>query len=145
VSLKPLLEGNEIEDRLLFWHYPHYGNQGGRPSSVVRDGRWKLIRYHADSTEVLYDLQSDIEEQFDVSSEHKNVVERLGKELTGYLARTGAKFPIVDPMYDPGAEARHLESVENELLPRLEQQRLEFLSPDYSPGNEWWGSEPGEE
>ena len=29
VSLVPLLEGGEIEDRALFWHYPHYGNQGG--------------------------------------------------------------------------------------------------------------------
>lgn len=141
VSLKPILEGGEIKGRLLFWHYPHYGNQGGRPSSVVRDGRWKLIRYYADSTEVLYDLQTDIEEQFDVSAEHQGVVERLGKELTDYLQRTGATYPTVDSMYNPDAEARHLESVENELLPRLEEQRLKYLSPDYSPGNNWWGSE----
>lgn len=141
VSLKPVLEGGDIEDRMLFWHYPHYGNQGGRPSSVVRDGRWKLIRYHSDSTEVLYDLQSDIEEQFDVSANHQNVVERLGKELTEYLQKTGATYPMADSMYDPEAEARHLETVENELLPRLEEQRLEYLSLNYSPGNNWWGSE----
>lgn len=140
VSLKPILEGDEIENRLLFWHYPHYGNQGGRPSSVVRDGRWKLIRYYSDSTEVLYNLQSDIEEQFDVSAEHQDVVERLSKELTDYLQRTGATYPAVDPMYDPEAEALHLESVEKELIPRLEEQRLEYLSPNYSPGNNWWGS-----
>jgi len=145
VSLKPLLEGGEIDNRLLFWHYPHYGNQGGRPSSIVRDGRWKLIRYHADSTEVLYDLSTDIGEQENVYANHPDVAERLGKDLTNYLDKTNATFPMADPQYDPEAEARHLESVENELLPRLEQQRLEFLSPDYSPGNEWWGSEPGEE
>lgn len=145
VSLKPLLEGGEIEDRLLFWHYPHYGNQGGRPSSVIRDGRWKLIRYHADSTEVLYDLQADIEEQVDVSAEHENIVERLGNELTDYLDRADATYPTVDPMYNSEAEARHLESVENELLPRLENERLEYLSPDYSPGSDWWGSQPNGE
>lgn len=145
VSLKPLLEGGEIEDRLIYWHYPHYGNQGGRPSSIVRDERWKLIRYHADSSEVLYDLHSDIEEQFDVSAEHQDIVERLGNELTDYLERTGAKFPRTDPQYAPEAEARHLESVEKELLPQLERQRLEYLSPDYSPGNDWWGSRADEE
>ncbi len=141
VSLKPILEGGEIVDRLLFWHYPHYGNQGGRPSSIVRDGRWKLIRYHSDSTQVLYDLQSDIEERFDVSADHQEIVERLGNELTNYLQRTGATYPTTDPMYDPDAEARHLQSVENKWMPRLEEQRLNYLSPDYSPGNDWWGSQ----
>jgi arylsulfatase A-like enzyme len=145
VSLKPLLEGGEIEDRMLFWHYPHYGNQGGRPSSIVRDGRWKLIRYHADSTEVLYDLQSDIEEKQNVLEENKAVAKRLASALTDYLERTGAAFPVADPLYDPQAEARHLENVENELMPRLEKQRIEYLSPDYSPGNNWWGSDVEEE
>lgn len=142
VSLKPLLEGDSIEDRSLFWHYPHYGNQGGRPSSVVRDGRWKLIRYHADSSEVLYDLYSDIEELRNVLEENPDIAERLGNELTGYLEKSAAAFPIADPLYDSEAEAQHLERIENELMPRLEKQRLEYLSPDYSPGNNWWGSSP---
>jgi arylsulfatase A-like enzyme len=34
VSLVPLLKGNEIAERPLYWHYPHYGNQGGDPSSI---------------------------------------------------------------------------------------------------------------
>lgn len=145
VSLKPLLEGGGIEDRMLFWHYPHYGNQGGRPSSIVRDGRWKLIRYHAESTEVLYDLQSDIEEKQNVLEENRAVAERLGTALTDYLEKTVAAFPVADPLYDPQAEARHLENVENELMSRLEKQRIEYLSPDYSPGNNWWGSDVEEE
>lgn len=142
VSLVPLLEGDSIADRSLIWHYPHYGNQGGRPSSVIRDGQWKLIRYHADSSEVLYNLQSDPGEEKDLYLKHRNIAERLGNELTKYLEMTGAAFPLADPQYDPEAEARYLESVENELLPRLEEQRLEYLSPDYSPGNNWWGSQP---
>ena len=145
VSLKPLLEGNSIEERYLYWHYPHYGNQGGRPSSVVRDGSWKLIRYHADSSEVLYDLHSDIEEQRNVLEENPDIAERLSSALTDYLEQTGATLPVWDPLYDSQAEARHLKTVENEWLPRLENQRLEYLSPDYSPGNNWWGSKPDEE
>jgi len=26
-------------------------------------------------------------------------------------------------------------------MPQLEKQRLEFLSKDFDPGNNWWGSE----
>lgn len=145
VSLKPLLEGNSIENRLLFWHYPHYGNQGGRPSSIVRNERWKLIRYHADSSEVLYDLHTDIEERMNVHTEQPEIAEQLGNSLTKYLLEAEATFPVTDTMYDQEAEARHLEQIKNELLPRLEQQRLDYLSPDYSPGNNWWGSQPDDE
>ncbi|MFH5834355.1 sulfatase-like hydrolase/transferase, partial [Halalkalibaculum sp. DA384] len=141
VSLRPLLEGEPIPERPLFWHYPHYGNQGGRPSSVIRQGRWKLIRYHADSSQVLYDLQADLPEQADLSARHPEVAERLGSRLTEYLQETGAKFPRKDPQYDPQKEAEYLQQIEQELLPRLERQRMEFLSPDYNPGNNWWGSQ----
>jgi len=144
VSLVPLLEGGAIADRPLYWHYPHYGNQGGRPSSAIRQGRWKLIRYHADSSEVLYDLEADLEEQADVFEEHPEVTERLSVQLTDYLSETGAKFPRNDPQYDPQEEAAYLERIEQELLPQLEEERLEFLSPDFDPGNNWWGSQPEE-
>jgi hypothetical protein len=26
-------------------------------------------------------------------------------------------------------------------MPQLEKQRLEFLSEDFDPGNNWWGSQ----
>ena len=53
VSLVPLLEGGDFRARPLFWHYPHYGNQGGEPSSIVMEGDWKLIRYPEDGREEL--------------------------------------------------------------------------------------------
>ena len=31
--------------RTLFWHYPHYSNQGGKPAAAIRSGDFKLI-YH---------------------------------------------------------------------------------------------------
>jgi arylsulfatase A-like enzyme len=43
ISLVPLLNGGTIDERPLIWHYPHYGNQGGEPSSIIRLGDWKLI------------------------------------------------------------------------------------------------------
>lgn len=144
VSLAPLLKGESIADRSLVWHYPHYGNQGGRPSSVIRNGKWKLIRYHADSSEVLFNLEKDLEENNNVYDQHPEVADQLSQKLTQYLSETGAKFPSKDPEYDPEQEQQYLEKIEEELLPRLEKQRMEYLSPDYSPGNNWWGSEASE-
>lgn len=141
VSLLPLLQGNSIESRPLYWHYPHYGNQGGEPSSIIRDGEWKLIHYYEDGREELYNLEEDLEEQSDVAAAHPEVKERLSKQLFTYLNEVGARFPEKDPEYDAAKEKAYLEKIVNERWPRLEQQRLNFLSEDYDPGNKWWGSE----
>jgi hypothetical protein len=60
MSLVPLLKGSTISERPLIWHYPHYGNQGGEPSSIIRLGEWKLIHYYEDGREELYNLKSDL-------------------------------------------------------------------------------------
>ncbi|MEM1294977.1 MAG: sulfatase, partial [Verrucomicrobiota bacterium] len=56
LSLAPVLKGEQIADRPLFWHYPHYGNQGGEPSSIMIQGDWKLISYFEDGRSELYHL-----------------------------------------------------------------------------------------
>jgi arylsulfatase A-like enzyme len=43
VSFLPAIKGEDIPERPLFWHYPHYSNQGGAPNGAVRLGDWKLI------------------------------------------------------------------------------------------------------
>ena len=58
VSLAPLLKGGKIAGRPLFWHYPHYANQGGEPSSIIRSGDWKLIHYWEDNRNELYELSA---------------------------------------------------------------------------------------
>ena len=34
-SMVPLLRGELMPERPIFWHYPHYGNQGGAPGASV--------------------------------------------------------------------------------------------------------------
>ncbi|MFP6766086.1 MAG: sulfatase [Planctomycetaceae bacterium] len=68
VNLVPLLTGGSVADRLLFWHYPHYGNQGGEPGAIVRSGDWKLIHYYEDGRDELYNLVSDPGEQSDLAA-----------------------------------------------------------------------------
>jgi hypothetical protein len=60
--------------------------------------------------------------------------------LFEYLEEVGALFPRKDPLYDAQKEQAYLQSIENELLPRLEEKRLHILSPDFDAGD-WWGSQ----
>ncbi len=141
VSLLPVLRGQPIDERPLFWHYPHYGNQGGEPSSIVRLGDWKLIHYYEDGDQELYNLRVDSEEARNVAKEYPERAEQLSELLFAYLDQTGAKYPVKDPEYRATQEALHLKEVSSELLPRLEERRLQVLADDFDPENAWWGSE----
>lgn len=141
VSLVPLMEGKEIASRSLYWHYPHYGNQGGEPASMIRRGHWKLIHYYEDGRDELYNLQDDLQEQNNVQADHPDIAGSLRAELFGYLEAVGANYPLPDPLYNPVLEKAYLEKIRTEKWPELEKQRLEFLAKDFDPGNDWWGSE----
>jgi arylsulfatase A-like enzyme len=141
VSLVPLFMGGSIEQRPLIWHYPHYGNQGGEPSSIIRQGKWKLIHYYEDGRKELYNLETDTEETTDVATEEPELTKQLSDQLFAYLHEVGARFPEKDPTYSEALERKHLARVVNERLPQLEKQRLDFLSKDFDPGNNWWGSQ----
>lgn len=140
MSLVPLLKGESIPERSLIWHYPHYGNQGGEPSSIIRRGEWKLIHYYEDQREELYNLLEDIGEQQDVLQGNTDVAKMMHDELFTYLEEVGALFPEPDPEYDPQKEVDWMEDIVNQSLPALERQRMNFLSRDFDPGNKWWGS-----
>ena len=140
VSLVPLLKGETLPERALIWHYPHYGNQGGEPSSIIRRGDWKLIHYYEDGRKELYNLAEDIGETNDLSTEYPDRVEKLGKELFDYLTQVGTNYPIPDPEWDEAKENELLHRTEFEKMPELERQRMNFLSEDFDPGNNWWGS-----
>jgi arylsulfatase A-like enzyme len=140
MSLVPVLNGRTLPERPLIWHYPHYGNQGGEPSSIIRLGDWKLIHYYEDGREELYNLKTDLEETTDVSAENPELTKQLGEQLFAFLNEVGARFPEKDPEYNEEQEKQHLERIRTVRMPQLEEQRLDFLSKDFDPGNNWWGS-----
>ena len=144
VSLAPVLKGERIAPRNLFWHYPHYGNQGGEPSSIIRQGDWKLIHYWADHRRELYNLQDDPYELTDVASEHAAVVSALGAQLDAYLVRTAAALPKPWSGYEASMEVTKREKA-LERKARLEAQHAEYLEPDWSPNPTWWDSALGDD
>ncbi|MCM8541145.1 MAG: sulfatase [Lentisphaeraceae bacterium] len=140
VSLVPLLNGKSIAQRDLFWHYPHYGNQGGEPSSIIRSGKWKLIHYYEDGRNELYNLESDVVEKNNLIDQHSEIVSVLKKKLDEWLKDTEALIPEKDPRYNPEAAQKKKEMIRTKKLPNLEKQHANFLSPDFDPKNKWWGS-----
>lgn len=144
MSILPLLmgePGEEIAARDLFWHYPHYGNQGGEPSSIIRRGNWKLIHYFEDGHDELYDLSTDEGEQNDMAVNHAELVSELRQRLDLWLIEVGAKLPVHDSEYDAEKEKARLEELENKLMPKLEAQHAEYLVPGWEPNTDWWGSQ----
>jgi arylsulfatase A-like enzyme len=98
-----VLRGEPLTERALFWHYPHYGNQGGAPAAAVRRGDWKLIRWFEDGREELFDLAGDLGEQRDLAAREPARVAALRTELRAWQQDVGAKFPVPNPAYDPAA------------------------------------------
>lgn len=93
VSLVSLLRGQAPADRdALYWHYPHYSNQGGFPGGAVRSGRWKLVERFEDGRCHLYDLDGDIGERTDVASEHPDRVRKMTADLHRWYQQVDAKF-----------------------------------------------------
>ena len=141
VSLRPILENNaSLAERPLFWHYPHYGNQGGDPSSIIRKGKWKLIHYYEDNSNELYDLETDPFEQKNVSTTFPEISKKLLAELKTWLTSVGAKYPTVDLEFDPEKRKQYEETIKTKRLSALENERKKMLQPNFSPNKDWWGS-----
>jgi arylsulfatase A len=98
VSLAGLLTGaGRLPDRNLFWHLPHYTNQGSWPSGAVRAGRWKLIENYGGTLE-LYDLAADPGETAPVS--RPQLIGRLQDLLAAWRREVGAQGNATNPNFD---------------------------------------------
>lgn len=141
ISLKPLIEeGAGLPERPLYWHYPHYGNQGGDPSSVIREGKWKLIHYYEENKDELYDLTNDWYENNDIAKSNPETTILLSEKLKNWLISVNAKYPVKDTLFDMKKRTAYDSIKRTVLLPKLELERLEMLSEDYMPNSDWWGS-----
>lgn len=97
VSIAPLLRGETMEERPLFWHYPHYGNQGGQPMAAVRRGNYKLLKFFEDNHTELYDLSQDIGESFNLAEELPNLANELETLLDAWIQEVGGIVPQPNP------------------------------------------------
>lgn len=98
ISIVPLLkQTGTIQRDALFWHYPHYSNQGGKPSGAIRMGDFKLIENYEDGSLELYDLKSDISEQNNLTQKMPQKTLELEGKLDQWRRATGAQMPEPNP------------------------------------------------
>lgn len=140
LSLKPIMEGNTLSERALYWHYPHYGNQGGLPSSILRDGDWKLIHYWEDDHNELYNLKTDPYEAEDMASVDTARTNAMAATLMQWLKQQNARYPVYNEYYDAGFARNWHKRMVEKVLPEKERERQEMLRKDFMPNADWWGS-----
>jgi len=122
IDASALLTGRgKLPDRRLFWHFPHYTNQGGRPGGAMREGTWKLVElYDAPDNPELYDLANDIGEKKDLSSRHPERVRTMRAAMAAWRLSVGAQTNLPNPNVEP---ARYREIYEDFDIGRLEPAR----------------------
>lgn len=99
-SILPLLtQSGSLRREALFWHFPHYRGRDVVPYSIIRQGRWKLIKYYQGKPFELFDLENDLSERQDLSGEHPELVEELDDRLRAWLREVGARLPRPNPLY----------------------------------------------
>jgi arylsulfatase len=87
-SLLPVLEGQaDSVDRgePLFWEWA--GNR------AVRDGRWKYIHVDDQIGDELYDIEKDRAENYNVATEHPDILQKLKTEWQKWASTHHVKFP----------------------------------------------------
>jgi len=90
--LNPVVETKQT--RPLFWHYPHFSNQLGRPAGSVRVGDYKLVELFESGKLELYNLKEDISESDDLSEKMSQKTKELHQLLVDWRKQMNAQMPI---------------------------------------------------
>ena len=107
VSMVSLLkQTGSTAERALYWHYPHYGDQGGSPGSAIRVGDWKLIEFFEDRRLELYNLRNDLGEQHNLAGTESKKAAELYERLKTWRAAVGARVPSPNPNRKVGDQGR---------------------------------------
>lgn len=100
ISITPVLKSESKLDReAIYWHYPHYGNQGGTPGSSMRMGDYKLIEFFEDGRVELYNLREDVSEERDLAREMPELAKEMQQKLQTWRESVGGLLPEKNPDY----------------------------------------------
>jgi arylsulfatase A-like enzyme len=104
-GMVPLLKGGSLPERPLFWHYPHYGNQGGSPAGAIRLGDFKLVEWFEDMRVELFNLRDDPGERHDLAAAMPEKAAALRQQLHDWRKRLDAAMPTPNPEFVPKVPA----------------------------------------
>lgn len=83
----------------LFWHYPHYSNQGGKPAGAIRSGDFKLIEFYESGHLELYDLRYDPGETRSLADLMPERANAMAQQLNEWRKSVGAQMPTPNKDY----------------------------------------------
>jgi arylsulfatase A-like enzyme len=112
VSLTGALRGGTLAERPLFWHYPHYSDQGGKPSGAVRLGEWKLIEFYEDGRLELFNLSDDPGERRNLVRREAARANKLHELMQDWRRSVNASMPQPNSQYDPARASEELTGYE---------------------------------
>ncbi len=110
ISIVPALRRESLKREAIFTHVPQYSAATTqRPSTAVRKGDWKLIRFHADGPgqtdrHELYNLREDVGESTDLATSNPARVAELDALIESFLTNTEAVIPEPNPRYQEGLD-----------------------------------------
>lgn len=109
LDLSPLLRtGSSLGRQALYWHYPHYSDQGGTPTGAILEGDWKLIEFFEDGHLELYNLKVDPGEQYDLASTFDDRAAAMHASLVAWRKSVGALMPTPNPDRNPAQEEKRV-------------------------------------
>ena len=102
VSIASTITSNRpAQPEIIFWHYPHYSNQGSRPAGAVRDGDWKLVEAYEDNSLELFNLKQDPGETNNLAARESKRTQELQRLLTSWRERLAVQTNQINPHFDP--------------------------------------------
>ncbi|MFN0021257.1 MAG: sulfatase [Pirellulaceae bacterium] len=105
VSILPLLrQSGDMHRDALYWHFPHYSPQHGRPGGAIRVGDFKLVAFYEDDRRELYNLKSDPSELHNLALKEPERVRDLETKFTAWRKSVGAQMMQANPDYLPNPQ-----------------------------------------
>lgn len=99
-SFLSTLKGCPSKINPIFFHFPHYSNQGNTPASAIREENYKLIHRHEDDSLELYDLDKDVSEVNDLIENELEIGKKLYQKLTTWYEEVNALLPEPNPAHN---------------------------------------------
>jgi arylsulfatase A-like enzyme len=90
--------GESNSTRVIGWHQPHQWGASGpgiEPFTAIRQGKWKLIFFHAGRRFELYNLETDIGETDDLSEINPKVLMKMQLLLNDWATERNAQPSIL--------------------------------------------------
>ncbi|VTS06102.1 sulfatase [Tuwongella immobilis] len=108
ITLRPILSDAKatLPERSLYWHYPHYANQGSRPGSAIRKGDWKLIEFAEQGRRELFNVAKDVSESRNLALDDPARVEAMAAELEAWRKSANVQRNTRNPNYRPNVQLK---------------------------------------